>query len=60
MFYKNYICNRKYTEKLQMYYASKELDLLETEEEETNDRKNLIFLKRPIQKKKFITKREYK
>lgn len=43
-----------------MYYASKELDLLETEEEETNDRKNLIFLKRPIQKKKFITKREYK
>lgn len=43
-----------------MYNASKELDLLETEEEETNDRKNLILLKRLIQKKKSITKREYK
>lgn len=43
-----------------MYNASKELDLLETEEEETNDRKKSIFLKRPIQKKKSITKKEYK
>lgn len=40
-----------------MYNASKELDLLETEEEETNDRKNLILLKRLIQKKEIYNKK---